>query len=38
MDLYTDKITFNAFYEKKKKDLKILTVLNDFIKPNQYFL
>jgi hypothetical protein len=38
MDLYSDDMTFNTFHEKKKKDLKILNVLNDFIKPNPYFV
>lgn len=31
-------MTFNTFYEKKKKDLKVLHVLNDFVKPNPYFV
>ena len=31
-------MTFNTFYEKKKKDIKVLQVLNDFIKPNPYFV
>lgn len=35
---YTDDMTFSTFYEKKKKDLKVLQVLNDFVKPNPYFV
>jgi hypothetical protein len=31
-------MTFNTFYERKKKDLKVLNVLNDFVKPNPYFV
>jgi hypothetical protein len=38
MEIYTDDMTFNTFYERKKKDLKVLNVLNDFIKPNPYFV
>jgi len=38
MDFYTDDMTFNTFHEKKKKDIKALTVLNDFVKPNPYFV
>lgn len=38
MDIYTDDMTFNTYYEKKKRDLKVLSVLNDFIKPNPYFV
>lgn len=38
MDLYSDDMTFNSFYDKKKRDLKILNVLNDFVKPNPYFV
>ena len=37
-DIYTDDMTFNTYYEKKKRDLKVLSVLNDFIKPNPYFV
>ena len=29
---------FNLFHEKKRKDLKTLANLNDFIKPNPYFV
>lgn len=38
MDIYSDDMTFNTFYEQKKKDLKILSALNDFVKPNPYFI
>ena len=38
MDIYSDDMTFNTYYEKKKKDLKVLNVLNDFVKPNPYFV
>ena len=31
-------MTFNTFHEKKKKDIKVLNVLNDFVKPNPYFV
>lgn len=38
MDIYTDDMTFNTFYDAKKKDLKMLSVLTDFVKPNPYFV
>ena len=38
MDLYSDEIKFNLFHDKKRKDLKMLTVLNDFVKPNTHFV
>jgi hypothetical protein len=38
MEIYSDDMTFNTFYERKKKDLKVLNVLNDFVKPNPYFV
>lgn len=38
MDIYSDDMTFNTFLEKKKKDLKILKMLNDYVKPNPYFM
>ncbi len=38
IDIYTDDMTFNTFHERKKKDLKVLNVLNDFVKPNPYFV
>lgn len=31
-------MSFSTFYEKKKRDLKVLQVLNDFVKPNPYFV
>jgi hypothetical protein len=37
MDLYQDEELFNVFHEKKLEDLKILSALNDFIKPEPYF-
>jgi hypothetical protein len=37
-EFYTDDMTFSTFFERKKKDLKVLNVLNDFIKPNPYFV
>lgn len=37
MDVYTDEMTFNTFSEQKKKDLKMLNMLNDFVKPSPYF-
>ena len=38
MELYQDEVRFNLFHEKKRKDLKILSALNEFIKPNPYFV
>lgn len=38
MEHYSDDMTFNTYYERKKRDLKVLSVLNDFIKPNPYFV
>lgn len=38
MDIYSDDMAFSAFYDRKKKDLKMLSVINDFIKPNPYFV
>ena len=38
MDIYSDDMSFNTFFEKKRKDLKVLQVLNDFVKPNPYFV
>jgi hypothetical protein len=38
MEIYSDDMTFNTYFEKKKRDLKVLNVLNDFIKPNAYFV
>ena len=38
MDIYSDDMAFSTFHERKRRDLKMLQVLNDFIKPNQYFI
>ena len=38
MELYQDEVQFNLFREKKRKDLNTLSALNDFIKPNPYFV
>lgn len=38
MELYQDENKFNLFHEKKRKDLKMLSALNEFIKPSQYFV
>ena len=38
MEIYSDETNFSSFYDKKRKDLKILQVLNDFIKPSQHFI
>ena len=38
MEIYSDDMTFTSFLDKKKKELKMLTVLNDFVKPNPYFV
>lgn len=38
MDIYADDMTFASFYDRKKKDLKVLSVINDFIRPNPYFV
>ena len=38
MDLYQDENKFNIYHEKKRKDLKMLQALNDFIKPSPYFV
>ena len=38
MELYQDEVRFNLFHEKKRKDLKILHALNEFVKPNPYFV
>jgi HAMP domain-containing protein len=38
MELYQDENKFNLFHEKKRKDLKMLQALNDFIKPSPYFV
>lgn len=38
MDLYSNENNFNIFYEKKRKELKNLQTLNEFVKPNPYFV
>lgn len=38
MELYSNENNFNIFYEKKRRDLKNLQMLNDFVKPNPYFV
>ena len=38
MELYQDEVRFNLFHEKKRKDLKVLATINDFIKPSPYFM
>jgi len=38
VEFYSDDMTFSTFFERKKKDLKVLQVLNDFVKPNPYFV
>lgn len=31
-------MNFNLFYEKKRRDIVALQTLNEFVKPNPYFL
>ena len=38
MELYSSDITFNIFYEKKRKELQELGRLNTFVQPNPYFV
>src|SRR4051812_13846444 len=38
MEVYSDDMSFSTFHERKRKDLKMLQALNDFVKPNQYFV
>jgi len=38
MELYSNENNFNIFYEKKRKELKNLQTLNEFVKPNPYFV
>ena len=38
MELYSNENNFNIFYEKKRKELKNLQSLNEFVKPNPYFV
>lgn len=37
MELYSNENSFNIFYEKKRKELKSLQTLNEFVKPDPYF-
>lgn len=38
MEIYTDEMTFNLFIQKKKQEIYFLNILNDFVKPNLYFV
>lgn len=38
MDIYSNDVAFNLFHDKKRKELKALQQLNDFVKPNPYFV
>ena len=38
MELYASEINFNVFYEKKRRELRNLQQLNEFVKPNPYFV
>jgi len=38
MELYASENNFNIFYEKKRRELKNLQDLNNFVKPNPYFV
>jgi len=38
MELYSNEVNFNLFYDKKRKELKSLQMLNEFVKPNPYFV
>ena len=38
MEIYIDEPSFNNFLEKKKKDIRVFNVLNEFIKPSPYFV
>ena len=38
MELYASENNFNIFYEKKRRELKNLQALNEFVKPNPYFV
>jgi hypothetical protein len=37
-ELYSFEVNFNLFYEKKRREIKNLQSLNDYVKPNPYFL
>ena len=38
MEIYASDINFNIFYDKKRKELKALQQLNEFVQPNPYFV
>lgn len=38
MELYSYEVNFNLFYDKKRKEIKHLQMLNEFVKPNPYFV
>jgi hypothetical protein len=38
MELYSNENNFNIFYERKRRELKNLQTLNEFVKPNPYFV
>lgn len=38
MELYASENNFNIFYEKKRRELKNLQLLNEFVKPAPYFV
>ena len=38
MELYASENNFNIFYEKKRRELRNLQQLNEFVKPNPYFV
>ena len=38
MELYANENSFNIFYEKKRRELRNLQQLNEFVKPNPYFV
>lgn len=37
-ELFSFEVNFNLFYEKKRRDIVALQTLNEFVKPNPYFL
>ena len=38
MELYSFEVNFNLFYDKKRREIKQLQMLNEFVKPNPYFI
>jgi hypothetical protein len=38
MELYSFEVNFNLFYDKKRREIKQLHMLNEFVKPNPYFI